>query len=64
MNLLFIEYMLLVRPVQSFIVGLRGNFDTTQQYMNLWAIQWDAAMDGEDVSHLVATTFLEYAMDA
>ncbi len=28
LNLLFIEYMLLVRPVQSFIAGLRGNMDT------------------------------------
>jgi hypothetical protein len=29
--------------------------------MNLWAIQRDVAMDGEDVSRLVATAFLEYA---
>jgi hypothetical protein len=29
--------------------------------MNLWAIQRDAAMDGEDVSRLVATAFLEHA---
>jgi hypothetical protein len=28
--------------------------------MNLWAIQQDAAMDGEDVSRLVATAFLEH----
>jgi hypothetical protein len=28
--------------------------------MNLWAIQRDAAMDGEDVSRLVANAFLEY----
>jgi hypothetical protein len=39
LNLLFIEYMLLVRPVQSFIAGLRGNIDAAQQYMNVWAIQ-------------------------
>jgi hypothetical protein len=31
-----------------------------QQYMNIWAIQRDAAMDGRDVSRLVATAFLEY----
>jgi hypothetical protein len=60
LNLLFIEYMLLVRPVQSFIAGLRGNIDAARQYMNLWAIQQDAAMDGEDVSRLVATAFLEH----
>jgi hypothetical protein len=30
LNLFFIEYMLLVRPVQSFIAGLRGNIDATQ----------------------------------
>jgi len=35
LNLLFIEYMLLVRPVQSFVVGLRGNMDAARQYMNL-----------------------------
>jgi hypothetical protein len=29
--------------------------------MNLWAIQRDVAMDGGDVSHLVATAFFEYA---
>jgi hypothetical protein len=29
--------------------------------MNLWAIQQDAAMDDEDVSHLVATAFVEHA---
>jgi hypothetical protein len=61
LNLLFIEYMLLVRPVQSFITGLRGNIDAARQYMNLWAIQQDAAMDGEDVSRLVAMAFLERA---
>jgi hypothetical protein len=61
LNLLFIEYMLLVRPVQSFITGLSGNVNVAQQYTNLWAIQRDAAMDGEDVSRLVATAFLEYA---
>ncbi len=61
LNLLFIEYLLLVRPVQSFIAGLSGNVDVAQQHMNLWAIQRDAAMDGEDVSRLVATAFLEYA---
>ncbi|CAK9228751.1 unnamed protein product [Sphagnum troendelagicum] len=46
---------------RSFIVGLSGNVDAAQQHMNLWAIQRDAAMDGEDVSRLVATAFLEYA---
>jgi hypothetical protein len=29
--------------------------------MNIWAIQQDAAMDGQNVSHLVAIAFLEYA---
>jgi len=29
--------------------------------MNLWAVQRDATMDGEDVSRLVATAFLEHA---
>ncbi|CAK9856542.1 unnamed protein product [Sphagnum jensenii] len=29
LNLLFVEYMLLVRPVQSFVAGLRGNIDAT-----------------------------------
>ncbi len=53
--------MLLVRVVQSFIAGPWGNIDATRQYMNLWAIQRDAAMDGEDVSRLVATEFLEHA---
>jgi hypothetical protein len=53
--------MLLVRPVQSFIVGLRGNIDAAQQYMNIWAIQQDAAMEGGHVSRLVATGFLEHA---
>jgi len=53
--------MLLVRPVQSFIAGLSGNVDAAQQYTNLWTIQRNAAMDGEDVSRLVATAFLEYA---
>jgi hypothetical protein len=61
LNLLFIEYMLLVRPVQSFIAGLRRNMDAARQYMNLWAIERDAAMDGEDVSRLVAGAFLEHA---
>jgi hypothetical protein len=61
LNLLFIEYLLLVRPVQSFIAGLSENVDAAQQHMNLWAIQRDAAMDGEDVSCLVATAFLKYA---
>jgi hypothetical protein len=61
LNLLFIEYMLLVGPVQSFIAGLHGNVDAARQYMDLWAIQRDAAMDGEDVSRLVATAFLEHA---
>jgi hypothetical protein len=53
--------MLLVKSVQPFIAGLSGNVDVTQQYTNLWAIQRDATMDGEDVSRLVATAFLEYA---
>jgi hypothetical protein len=61
LNLLFIEYMLLVRPVQSFIAGLRGNIDAAQQYMIVWAIQRDAAMEGGHVSRLVATGFLEHA---
>jgi hypothetical protein len=30
LNLLFIEYLLLVRPVQSFIAGLSGNVDAAQ----------------------------------
>ncbi len=47
--------------MQSFIVSLRGNIDATQQYMNIWAIQQYAAMDGQDVSRLVANAFLEYA---
>jgi len=29
LTLLFIEYMLLMRPVQSFIVGLHGNINAT-----------------------------------
>jgi hypothetical protein len=61
LNSLFIEYMLLVKPVQSFIASLRGNIDAARQYMNLWAIQRDAARDGEDVSCLVAMVFLEHA---
>ncbi|CAK9205221.1 unnamed protein product [Sphagnum troendelagicum] len=61
LNSLFIKYILLVRPVQSFIAGLRENNDAARQYMNLWAVQRDAAMDGEDVSRLVATAFLEHA---
>jgi hypothetical protein len=51
--------MLLVRPVKSFIVGLRGNIDAAQHYMNVWAIQQDAAMDGGDITRLVATAFLK-----
>ncbi len=43
------------------LVGLRGNLDVARQYMNLWAIQRDVAMNGEDVSRLVATVFVEYA---
>jgi hypothetical protein len=58
---LFVEYMLLVRPVQSFVVGLRGNTDAAQQYANVWAIERDAPMDGGDVSGLVATAFREHA---
>jgi hypothetical protein len=53
--------MLLVRPVQLFIVGLRGNIDVVQQYMILLAIQQDVAMASENVSRLVAIAFLEYA---
>ncbi|CAK9208412.1 unnamed protein product [Sphagnum troendelagicum] len=53
--------MLLVRPVQSFIASLRGNNDAARQYMNLWTIQRDAAIDGKDVSRLVAMAFLEHA---
>jgi hypothetical protein len=60
-NLLFIEYMLLVRLVQLFIAGMCGNIDAARQYMDLWAIQRDAAMDSEDVSRLVATAFLKHA---
>jgi hypothetical protein len=58
---LFIEYMLLVRPVQSFIGGLRGNIDAARQYANVWAIERDAPMDGGDISSLVATAFREHA---
>jgi hypothetical protein len=47
--------------MQSFIVGLHGNIDVAQQYMDIWAIQRDVAMDGQDVSRFVATTFLKYA---
>jgi hypothetical protein len=53
--------MLLVRPVQSFIAGLPGNINAAQQYMNVWAIQRDAAMEGRHVSRLVAAGFLEHA---
>jgi len=48
--------MLLVGLAQSFIISMQ-----TQQYMNIWAIQRNATMDGQDVSCLVATSFLEYA---
>ncbi|CAK9868447.1 unnamed protein product [Sphagnum jensenii] len=58
---LFVEYMLLVRPVQSFIAGLRGNIDVAHQYANVWAIERDAPMDGGHVSSLVATAFREHA---
>ncbi len=61
LNSLFIKYMLLVRSVQSFIAGLRGNIDAARQHMDLWAIQRDVAMDDEDVSRLVTTAFLERA---
>ncbi len=47
--------------MQSFIASLRENIDTAQQYMNVWAIERDAAMNGEDISSLVATAFLEHA---
>jgi hypothetical protein len=53
--------MLLVRPVESFLAGLRGNIDAALQYMNIWAMERDAAMDGGDVSNLVAVAFLEHA---
>jgi hypothetical protein len=53
--------MLLLRPVQSFIAGLRGNIDAAQQYMNVWAIQRDAAMEGGHVLRLVVAGFLEHA---
>jgi hypothetical protein len=53
--------MLLVKSVQSFIAGLRENIDAAQQYMNVWAMERDAAMDGGDVSRLVATAFFEHA---
>jgi hypothetical protein len=53
--------MLLVRPVESFIAGLHGNIDVAQQYMNVWAIQRNAAMEGGHVSRLVAAGFLEHA---
>jgi hypothetical protein len=46
LNLLFIEYMLFVQLMQSFITGLHGNIDAAQQYMNIWAIQRNATMDG------------------
>jgi hypothetical protein len=52
--------MLLVRLVQSFIAGLRGNIDAARQHMDLWAIQRNVAMDGEDVSCLVTMAFLEH----
>jgi hypothetical protein len=35
LNSLVIKYMLLVRPVESFIVGLRGNIDAARQYMDI-----------------------------
>jgi len=60
LNLLFIEYMLLVRLVQSFVASLRGNMDVARLYMNLWAIERDATMDGENVLRLVADAFLEH----
>jgi hypothetical protein len=61
LNLLFIEYMLLMRPMKSFIADLSENVDVAQQYTNLWVLQRDVAMDGEDVSRLVAIAFLKYA---
>jgi hypothetical protein len=61
LNLLFIEYMLLVRPMKLFIANLSGNVNVAQQYTKLWALQRDVAMDGEDVSRLVAIAFLKYA---
>ncbi len=45
----------------TFLAGLRGNIDAALQYMNVWAIEQDAAMDGGDVSSLVGTAFLEHA---
>jgi hypothetical protein len=61
LNLLFIEYMLFVRPVQSFIAGLCAHVDVAREYMNIWAIRQDAAMDGRDIARLVAAGFLDYA---
>jgi hypothetical protein len=40
---------------------LRGNIDVAQQYMNVWAIQRNVAMEGGHVSRLVADGFLEHA---
>jgi len=48
-------------PMPSFIVGLHGNINVAQQYMNIWAIERDVTMDCQDVFYLVATAFLEYA---
>jgi hypothetical protein len=47
--------------MQSFIAGLHGNMDVAQQYMKLSAIEQDAAMDGGDVSRLLAGASLEHA---
>jgi hypothetical protein len=47
--------------MKLFIADLSGNVDVAQQYTNLWALQRDVAMDGEDVSRLVAIAFLKYA---
>ncbi len=47
--------------MQSVIADLHGNMDAARQYMNVWAIEQDAAMDGRDVSHLVVDAFLEHA---
>jgi hypothetical protein len=34
--------------------------DVAKQYMNIWAIKHGKTMDGADVSHMVANTFLKY----
>jgi hypothetical protein len=58
---LFIEYLLLVRPTQYFVVDLHGNNVAAQQHMNLWAIQQDAVMDGVEVSCLMTTACAQHS---